>query len=662
MIAEKPRAAAKIAEALEARNKINIDGVSVWIGKIREKDVVIAPTAGHLYTLHTNERGFPVFNYSWGPRWIYEKNSKHLEKFYKALKKLFPSAEYYVNACDYDVEGSVIGYNIISNLGDVGRAYRVKFSTLTREEISRAFSSLQPLDWSNIESGLARHILDWIWGINVSRALMSIYEKLFEERLILSAGRVQSPTLLELLRRYLERETFVPEPMFTVSVRVRYGDREYSVTNVFEPFKKLDSATELVKSLEEAGRLIIGNVEERVLDLEPPPPFNLTQLQLESARLFRLSPAETLKIAEELYLESLISYPRTNSEKIPPSIDNTRILKNLTSLPELGVYASELLRRKLLSPREGLNEDPAHPAIHPTGYMPTKNLGKEKAALYELIVRRYLASFYPSARVEEVIYTLEEPRAKCLFKLVGRKIVSQEWLKVYRYRKIDVIEVPTLRLGEELKISSVRLVKLYTHPPQLHTKASILKWMEASGIGTEATRAQIIETLFERRYVRGRRIAVTNLGLRVAHVLSTLFRDITEVELTREFERKLREIALGRVSRKEIIDEAISKLSNELEEVKKSLSSYRGSELKVRFGLSTGFQCSICGSDAVGREGGLTLCYPHLRAYQNLVKAYDVWKARNSIDFDDYVETLLKLYITGRFVKDVIKYLMNRVK
>ncbi|MDW8010115.1 MAG: DNA topoisomerase, partial [Sulfolobales archaeon] len=311
------------------------------------------------------------------------------------------------------------------------------------------------------------------------------------------------------------------------------------------------------------------------------------------------------------------------------------------------------------SPREGAGEDPAHPAIHPTGYIPRK-LGDGEAVLYELIVRRYLASFYPSARVEEVVYTMKEPGAGVLFKLVGRRVLSQEWLKVYHYRKIASVEVPTLRVGEELEISSVRSLKLYTRQPQLHSKASILKWMESSGIGTESTRAQIIETLFKRKYVRGKSIAVTNLGLRVARILSALFKEITEVELTREFERKLREVALGRVSRKEVVDEAIAKLGSKLEEVKKALSNSRGSELKVKFGLSIGSRCSVCGGDAVGREGGLHLCSLHLAAYQNLVKTYETWASRTNASFDDYSATLLKLSTTGRFVKDVIKYLMKR--
>jgi len=662
VIAEKPRAAAKIAEALGARSKLSVDNVPIWVGKLRGKDIVIAPTAGHLFTLYTNEKGFPVFNCSWGPRWVYESHSKHLRRFYDALKKLSRGAEYYVNACDYDIEGSVIGYNIIKHFGDVSRAYRVKFSTLTKEEISRAFNDLRPLDWGNIESGLARHTLDWMWGINVSRALMSVYGKISGNNVVLSAGRVQSPTLIELVRRYLDRETFVPEPLFTVSVKIEFDGKEYTLSNSFDSFKRLEDVKRLVDLLRERKRLVVKKAEKEVVSLDPPPPFNLTELQLEAARLYGYSPAKTLEIAENLYLESLISYPRTNSEKIPPTIDNTQILRKLSTLPELGSFASELLRRRLLVPREGPGEDPAHPAIHPTGYLPTRRLSKEESNLYELVVRRYLASFYPSAKVEEVIYTIVEPISGAAFKLVGRRVISREWLKVYHYRRINLVEVPVLRPGDEVSISSVKLLRVYTKPPPSYTKASILKWMESVGIGTEATRAEIIETLFRRKYVQGKNIEVTDLGLKVAHILTTLFREITEVELTREFERKLQGIMLGKINKKEVIDEAIEKLGHKLEEVKKILRNHEEIELKKRLGLATGYRCSVCGGDSTGEEDGINLCSPHLRAYQNLKKTYDVWKSSVNMNFEDYVKAVSKLKSTGRFVKEVIEYLAKRVK
>ena len=663
VIAEKPRAAAKIAEALGARTRFKVDGLSVWVGRLGRDYVVIAPTAGHLYTLYTEERGYPTFSYSWGPRWLYEKGSEHLKMYYSVLKKLAGRAKYYVNACDYDIEGSVIGYNIIYHLGDVKRAYRVKFSTLTREELVKAFSNLQPLDWGNIESGIARHVLDWIWGINVSRALSDIVSRVYGRKVVLSAGRVQSPTLLELVRRYLERETFVPEISFTLSVKVGYGGREYSLENLFQPFRRASDAQKTLETLKGGGRLVVERVERREVRLAPPPPFNLTELQLEAARTLGYSPARTLEIAESLYLESLISYPRTNSEKLPPTIDNTSILRRLASLPELGTYASELLRRGLLRPREGEREDPAHPAIHPTGYLPGQKLKKGEAELYELIVRRYLASFYPEALVAEVSYTLVDPSTGLRFRLSGRRVLKYEWLKVYHYRRVEPVEVPSLATGASLGVSSAKLVRVYSKPPIPYSRATILKWMEGVGIGTEATRAEIIENIFRRGYVRGGRIEVTELGLNVARILSTLFKEITEVELTREFERKLGEIASGARTREEVIEEAKAKLRDKLLEVRKMLSEGRVEVIKERVGLgSSSATCVVCGREATGSYGGVSMCLVHGLAYENIVKAYRSWSEGAEVGFEDYLRELLKLRSVGRYAREVAEYLIKRVR
>lgn len=663
VIAEKPRAAAKIAEALGAKTKLMIDGVRVWVGEFLGKAVVITSTAGHLYTLYTNERGFPVFKCDWGPRWLYEPKSGHLRKYYNVLKRLSTRAEAYVNACDFDIEGSVIGFNIINFLGDIKRASRAKFSALTKEDIIRAFKNLQPLDWNYIESGLARHILDWVWGINVSRALMEIYSKVYKNKTVLSAGRVQSPTLLELVKRHIERETFVPVPMFTVTVKISHEGREYTLSRNFEPFRSLDEAKKVVEALKASGKLIVTQAERRIIHLDPPPPFNLTELQVEAAKVFGYSPARTLKIAEDLYLESLISYPRTNSEKIPPTIDNTQILRKLTYLPDLGNYALELLRRNLTKPREGLGEDPAHPAIHPTGYLPSRNLNREQRNLYDMIVRRYLASFYPSSKIEDVVYVIKEPSTGLSFTLTGRRIVSYEWLRVYRFRKVSNVEAPSLRVGEEVKILSVKLVKIYTQRPPPYTKASILKWMESVGIGTEATRAEIIETLVRRGYVRGKNMEVTELGLRVAWILETLFKEITEVELTREFERKLQAILQGKLSKEEVVSEAISRLNSKLSEIKKAIVEYEDRILKEKLRLAGNVgRCVVCGEDSIDILEGMSLCPIHLRAYENLIKNYSAWKENLNMNFEEYIDAVHKLRSTGRYVKELIKYLNRRVK
>ncbi|MEM3142988.1 MAG: DNA topoisomerase, partial [Zestosphaera sp.] len=221
VIAEKPKAADKIAAALNLSIKKVINGVRVWSGFFNGRRLLVAPAVGHLFSLDTEESGFPVFTYKWVPRWLVEKESKYARKYYEVLKSLARDASEYVNACDYDIEGSVIGYLIIKNFGDLSRSRRAKFSSLTQEELVSAFKNLQPLDVKMVEAGLCRHEIDWIWGINVSRALMSFYKKVFSGFKVLSAGRVQTPTLIEVFKKHVERESFVPEVRFSISMKLK---------------------------------------------------------------------------------------------------------------------------------------------------------------------------------------------------------------------------------------------------------------------------------------------------------------------------------------------------------------------------------------------------------------------------------------------------------
>ena len=160
IIAEKPKAAAKIAEALGdggARRCRHPSGAPYWVLRWDGRLAVVGSAVGHLFGLYTSERGFPVFRYEWRPIWEAERGAEYAKPFFEALRDLSRRAALYVNACDYDIEGSVIGFMVIKWFGDLGRARRAKFSSLTRAELRRAFSRLQPLDTEMVEAGLARH-------------------------------------------------------------------------------------------------------------------------------------------------------------------------------------------------------------------------------------------------------------------------------------------------------------------------------------------------------------------------------------------------------------------------------------------------------------------------------------------------------------------------
>ena len=660
IIAEKVKAARKIAEALSYGKACvkRINKIPYWTFNINGELYIVAAAAGHLFGLRTLERGFPTFSYEWTPLWTYEKSSKHLKSYHELLRRLCSNARFYINACDYDIEGSVIGYMIIKFLGDPSKARRMKFSSLTPEEIRSSFRKIsKTLDWNMIEAGICRHELDWIWGINTSRALMEALKISTGKRLILSAGRVQSPTLIDVTRKYLDRETFIPIPYFRLEVLIAIGNKTYKVEYLGGKFNNVRDAKKVADKIKDVRYGRIADVKLESIVTHPPPPFNLGDLQAEAARIYGYSPYETQKIAESLYLDALISYPRTNSQKLPPTLNYNNILHRLSSLKEYSDLIEMLMfeTEGKLIPRQGRKDDPAHPAIYPTGLIP-KTLKDKERQIYNLIIRRFLACFASDVIKNRLTAIITANGYR--FKLQVESIDDYGWLKYYSFYKEREDIIPKIKIGDEVEIVRVSVTRQYTQPPPKISKASILKWMEGVNIGTEATRARIIETLFERGYLKYDRgtIQVTDLGLSISRILKIYFTELTSVELTRKFELYLNNIRSGNARREEVVNEAKKTLLIVLENFKRNIHE-AGVELSKSLKLVKPIRtCMIC-----GREAKLNnLCEYHNMAYNKIIEYYDVWRnSLGDLDFNTYLNTLQKLSGTGRLVKDVVNILLK---
>ena len=654
IIAEKSKAAKKIAEALSSKPlACRQFSVTYWIVNYNGKTLVIAPAAGHLFNLYGNS-GFPVFSMEWKPLWAIDESAKYTKKYYDLFKLLSSNAREYINACDYDIEGSVIGYIIIKFFGDEKRAKRMKFSALTKEDIRRAYAHLEPLDYNMINAGIARHKVDWIWGINVSRALMEAIKEVSGKRVILSAGRVQSPTLIHVINNTIERETYVPLPYFTVSVEALVGKKRIKFT-LDKTFESKSEAEKFAARLKEDS-LIVREVryEDRVLTR--PPPFNLGDLQVEAGRVLGLSPYQTERLAEELYLDGLISYPRTNSQKIPPTVNVDQIVQDLerNNFPQLVRLVKNITKKERgFQVRQGEKEDPAHPAIYPTGEK-AKGLKSRAYKLYELIVRRFLASLSADAKVRNQYVELVFKNTRFSTRLSFQKVIFKGWLLLYPYYDVTDEELLDVSEGDVVTVTKVSVSMKLTRPSKTRlTKIDLLKWMENSNLGTEATRGRIIETLFERKYVvkKGNYIYPTYLGIVVAEVLDNYFKELTDVSLTRKMEEKLNAIIRGKVREQEVVDETIKMLESYLSkyyEVKKVIGEKLGSVL----GLVSYKQCKICKLEAVSPNG---LCKYHEQALNKLKEALKIWEERSGLSESQVLKKLATSSATGKFVKDVIK-------
>ncbi|MEO2151113.1 MAG: DNA topoisomerase I, partial [Thermococcus sp.] len=559
--------ARKIAYALAEGKPVRktIGKVSYYEFTRDGKKVIVAPAVGHLFSLapKTKTYGYPVFDIEWVPVYVAEKGKGYAKDYIKASATLAKKADEFIVACDYDTEGEVIGYTALKYACgvDPSKAKRMKFSALTKKDLLKAWYNLEPtINFGMADAGIARHVLDWYWGVNLSRALTSAIKRASGKWQVLSTGRVQGPTLKFLVEREKEIQNFKPKPYWVIKMILEKNNSQYTATYEKDKIWDEEEAKRIVSEAKK-GPAFVEKVEVKQQKRNPPVPFDLGTLQREAYSAFGYSPKKTLELAQRLYERGLSSYPRTSSQKLPKNLNFRSILQNLAKLPEYKPFAHELLGRANLKPVEGKKEDPAHPAIYPTGELPKPGeLTKDEQNLYDLIVRRFLALFMEPAVRESVKVIINSNGHR--FILSGARTLEEGWLKVYgKYVKFDEVILPQFKEGEPVKVVQIKRERKKTKPPARYSPAAVIKKMEDLGIGTKATRAQILETLYQRGYIEGKKkIKVTPLGMRVVEALEKNVPDIVSVELTRAFEEKMEEIMAGKAKRDEVIEESKEQL------------------------------------------------------------------------------------------------------
>ena len=582
IIAEKNDAAKRIAFALDrSYKKLALDGVPVYAGSWNSTKFYVIPARGHLYTLKTDVGDlslFPVLDVEWVPL----EDDRYVIKLLEVMKKLLRESEQVVIACDYDIEGETIGFNIVKYNGGFEKVVkRAKFSTLTVEELKHSFNSLLTRDkWLMADAGRTRHYIDFMWGISLSRLLMEEVRRGTGKRLSLSIGRVQGPTLIEIYNRESEINTYVPKPYWKFKVIGEIKGEEFELSG-----PNLRSLEEVQRAKELKGK--IGKVtffDKSIEEIKPPYPFNLSDLQKEVYRLFGIQPWESLAILEKLYLRALISYPRTSSQKLPPAINYKSILT------KLGQRYKETANISRSYPVEGPMDDPAHPAIYPTGEL--QPLSGTEFKLYDLVARRFIGTFYRNAKVAKKYIKV---RAEAFdLEADGAALVDRGWLEVYPFKEIREKSIPDASVGDKVLIKDVKVELTYTKPPSRYTPSSLLEWMESNEIGTKATRADIIKTLYKRGYIKGNRIEITELGFSVARYFS--FSQIITLEMTRKLENSLENIEFGKAHPSYVLGESARFLIEELKNVKHSEEMVELTRKYLAAGTGESFgKCPVCG-------------------------------------------------------------------
>jgi len=593
IITEKPSQSLKIAEALADKkpSKKTEKGVVYYELKHKGKDILVGCAVGHIFNLKekkSNGWTYPTYDYEWQPSYKISKDSSYTKKYLDVLKKLSKLSGEFTVACDYDLEGSLIGYNIIRFICNKKDGRRMKFSTLTKDELVNSYEkALKHLDFPLIESGEARHMIDFLFGINLSRALTLSVKNATKRFKILSTGRVQGPSLKILAEREIEINKFKSEPFWELE---SIGD----ITSKHEKgmFWKEEEVKKIHNKIKKEKKAVVDSIKKSEFPQAPPFPFDLTSLQLEAYRSLRINPKDTLEIAQELYSASYISYPRTSSNQLPPSINVKKILTDLSKQKEYKELCEELIRENKLTPNNGKKQDPAHPAIHPTGVMPKKLDGRQ-SKIYDLIVRRTLASLAESAKRETQTVKLiikNEP-----FITKGTRTIEKGWHKFYgRHNPNKEEELPKLTEKQEIKVKKINLLAKETQPPKRYTPASIIKELEKRELGTKATRSAIIESLYNRNYVKDQSLEVTDLGLKTVETLDKYCPEILDEKMTRDLEEDMEEIRAGKETKEKVIDRAKRDLD-------KILKHFKENEIKIGKELSVANQETLEKESIVGK-------------------------------------------------------------
>ncbi|MFQ5837306.1 MAG: DNA topoisomerase I [Thermoplasmata archaeon] len=573
VIAEKGTAAGKIAAILSrgTHKKETIDRVPVYRFSSDGHEYAVMGLRGHIV-----EWDYPKELSSWekvDPQeliWAQPVRSTTQGRIVKALKALSRDVEDVIVATDYDREGELIGVEALDIIREVNpgvKVLRARFSALTPAEVNAAFSQLKEVDYSLARSAESRQLIDLAWGATLTRLISTSANQVGNN--YLSIGRVQSPTLALIVEREERVESFVPKPFWTLKAAFRKG---VTFTGEHERgrFWEREEAEGILQKISGAEEAIVLHYDAGEKRERPPAPFNTTSFLTEATKL-GLSAYRAMSVAEDLYNRGFISYPRTDNTVYPQSLPLKEVLRKLTA-SGLGKEAGEVLSQKRIRPSRGKKETTDHPPIHPVEAASRAQLKGNRWKVYELVVRRFLATLAPDSRVlvSKAALSVQDEE----FLSEGSKVIHPGWRRYYPYASLKEVELPPLVEGESVQVLGVEMQEGETKPPPRYTQGTLIQEMERKGLGTKATRHEIVQKLYDRNYIQGSSIKPTLAAKALVTALKNHAGRITEPEMTSHLEEDMVLIARGekdledvvRGSR-EILKDSVSTIQEHKEEI-----------------------------------------------------------------------------------------------
>ncbi len=529
------------------------------------------------------------------------KKDKGVRKQFNVVKRLFKKAEVVINCGDAGQEGELIQRWVMKEAGYKGKVLRLWISSLTAEAIREGFQKLRNAErYDNLfYAGFSRAIGDWLLGMNATRAYTLKYGGYKQ---VLSVGRVQTPTLAMLVERHYEILNFKPEPYWELQTKYRETDFQY----IKGKFLKKEDGEKLLQQVQ-GQPFTITKVEKRNGKEYAPRLFDLTSLQVHCNKRFGYSADNTLKIVQKLYEKKIVTYPRVDTTFLPNDV-YPKVSGILGKMNSYAQYTQRLLGKKIRKSSKVFNDAKVtdHHAIIPTGA--EKNLAGAEFNVYDAIARRFIAVFYPDCEVAKT--TVIGVSNEVEFKTTGKVILKQGWREVIfpnqqpgaqqnqfarsenskKGKDKEEKVLPDFKQGET-GAHLPELLEKMTQPPKNYTEASLLRAMEtagkkvdddelrdlmkANGIGRPSTRANIIETLFRRKYIQRnkKQILPTDTGISLIDTIKNEL--LKSAELTGQWEKQLRDIEAGTYSAATFIGEMKTMVAQVTEEVKNDTTTAR---------------------------------------------------------------------------------------
>jgi DNA topoisomerase I len=512
----------------------------------------------------------------------------------KAMQAEAKQADEVIIATDFDREGELIGVDAINQVREVRQdipVKRARFSALTPVEIKRVFAHLEEPYYDLALAGEARQDIDLIWGASLTRFISLASTRL--GKYFLSAGRVQSPTLALIVDREKERKAFIPTSFWTLKINCLKEGETFQAVHAKERFLVEQEARDAFSRLDKTALLKEVKITER--SVRPPVPFNTTGL-LTAAASLGFSAARAMSVAENLYMNGYISYPRTDNTVYPASLELRDILEEISKSHDFAESCAILLRQEKLTPTRGKKETTDHPPIHPTAAASRSKLSNQEWRIYELVVRRFMATLAPDAVVQSVRADLDcgpEP-----FIARGTRIAFEGWYRHYPYgMKKDVI-LPELNNGDVVAVEDPpELRESETQPPSRYGQGKLIEKMEELGLGTKSTRHSIIESLYQRSYIYGDPIVPTEMGIAVTEALRKYAGVISSPEMTAQLENDIDAIAEGKETQLQVVGKSrdmLGEVMTHLETSREEVAAEIRNGIKEDRILGT---CPTCGSN-----------------------------------------------------------------